>query len=279
MDHEELHASLINSNNKQTFSTYYSKIDESYGQKTESLYHKSRVKNFSVIIEKHLNIITHEPIIDFGCGDGLFSAILADIGSPVICIDPSETLVNKAKIRMKDKNGVSYIVNDAKALVDLEDNSCAALTAFDVLDYLEEEEEQFFYKQAHRILRDGGKIISSHSNELFDMYTFNRYTVGFFKNHFGVDISSLITNPDIPLRSEANIRGNPLTHRHKVARYGFREIDQSFLMLHQQPPLLDPAHNPDDLNGRTFPETHNWPAEEAWKLMFMCSVFCSVSEK
>jgi ubiquinone/menaquinone biosynthesis C-methylase UbiE len=279
VDHKNIHEALISSNEKQTFLSYYSKIDEDYGKRTNTKYHMSRVHNISKIMDIHLEGKNDAACVDFGCGDGLFSEIICNKVGNVICIDPSEKLIDKAKIRMSGCDGAKFIVGDVKNISNIPSDSCQAITSLDVLDYLEKDEEELFYSEASRILMRGGKIISTHSNELFDLFTFNRYTVNFFKRHFSVDVESLVVNPTLPIRSEANIRGNPLSHRHKVAKYGFKEIDQAFLMLHPQPPLLNVGHDPDDLNGRTFPDTWNWPPEDQWKLMFMCSVFCSVSEK
>ena len=78
------------------------------------------------------------------------------------------------------------------------------------------------------------------------MFTFNQYTVEFFKNNFmdyaQYDVESLLINPDIPELKSYAIRKNPLAYRYELAHYGFQEIQQEFSILTPMPPLLDPIY-------------------------------------
>jgi len=131
--------------------------------------------------------------------------------------------------------------------------------------------------EAYRLLRPGGYLIVTHSNELFDMYSLNQYTTEFFASHLVQDrdlrqpLRALITNAS---ESESittyNVRENPLTYRFKLARYGFVEHRQEFLNLHTAPPPLLSK-------DKSYPDTLSWKEEDKWKLMFICSTFGSQS--
>lgn len=144
------------------------------------------------------------------------------------------------------------------------------------------DEEKKFYSESRRILRSGGNLVITHSNELFDLFTFNKYTVSFFQRHFSDyesmdEIGSLLVHPDLPDRQPLPIRENPLSYKYKLGSYGFEEVQQEFSILHPLPPLLMGNFNPDDLASRECIGTTDCPEEQKWKLMFMCSIFGSRS--
>src|SRR5262249_4808841 len=86
------------------------------------------------------------------------------------------------------------------------------VVALNVLPYLSEAEEAKFFEHARKITK---YLLVSHVNELFDLVTFNRYTVEFFRskclNSIKVDhkeamtiFAKLITNADQPLMEDAH---------------------------------------------------------------------------
>ena len=272
---QKLHAKLLLRGEKRTFSIYNSKIEKKYNDSTESRYHQHRVSMLSKSIDRmHLNPGSF--VIDFGCGNGLFTKILHKKGYKVKGIDPSEHLINSSK---KLKGGIDYEIGSVDILEKLDDSSVDALTAFDVLSYLTLDEEKKFFKQTYRILKKGGILLSTMSNELFDFFTFNRYTVNFYKENFGVDVTKLLVFPDKPIRSMQNIRANPYVYPNLLKKRGFQEIDQTFLMYHPKPPLTIKDFNPDDLENRDFVDVDTLPVEEKWKIKYQCSVYCSSSKK
>jgi SAM-dependent methyltransferase len=192
-------------------------------------------------------------------------------------------MINAAQIRLKSKWPAVKLVRGGVGVMEcMQEKSFDFLFVLNVLAYLNAAEEEEFYRQARRIVRPGGVLIVTHSNELFDVFTFNRYTVNFFSKHFSrlgteCNIDALLTNPGIPNRFVFNVRENPLAYHYKLNKYGFAETRQEFAILHSLPPLLTPDIEFDEINSRTYLETTNWPEEERWKLMFMCSIFGSRS--
>lgn len=225
-------------------------------------------------------------VVDFGCGDGALCEKILTGGGSVCAIDLDLSMIESTQKRLQKcathRPGAHYKVlnGSVECLEPIVETSIDTLLAINVLAYMDKDTEQQFYKHAQRILRPGGILIVSHSNELFDMYTFNKYTVGFYKRHFSThasmdEVRSLLTHPDVPERRVYPVRENPLNYKYKLASYGFREERQEFSILHQLPPLLMKNFNPDDLRSRECPDTIDWPASEKWKLMFMCSIFGS----
>lgn len=260
---------------------YWDSRSQSYINGIEGPYHANRLKMVEALLEGLSFGATD--CLDFGCGDGVFAERLLVDGARVTGVDVDPVMVKAAQNRLESKWPEAKLVRGGvEAMEHLPDASFDFLFALDVLAYLNADEEEIFYRQAQRLLRPGGALIVTHSNELFDTFTFNRYTVNFFKKHFSLpgtecDISALLADPNRPERFVFSVRENPLAYRHKLKKYGFIETRQEFAILHSLPPLLTPTIDFDDINSRTYPETTDWPESERWKLMFMCSIFGSIS--
>jgi 2-polyprenyl-3-methyl-5-hydroxy-6-metoxy-1,4-benzoquinol methylase len=237
-------------------------------------YHNHRLKVIKRLL-KDINL-PGTKCIDFGCGDGVMMEFLTDNGAHVVGLDPVEEMVLAVRTRG------NYVVTcgGVTALRTLDTGAFGCLFALNVLAYLSKDEEKLFYREAHRLLRKGGSLVVTHSNELFDMFTLNRLTVEFYLKHFCPEhdsskVSSLLTNPLVPERIVFNIRENPLSYRYKLAEYQFSEVQQEFINFHPIPPLLMDQNELRNIDSREYRETLDWPEEERWKLMFMCSMFGS----
>ncbi len=214
---------------------------------------------------------------------------LAERGASITGLDPSEELVQSAQKRLAEQNipaavAVQVSVGGVEALRQIEAGSVDCLLALNVLAYFSDSEEQLFYQEAARIVRRGGSMVITHSNELFDMYTFNAYTVEFYQRHLtgsqtAQQIAPLLTNANKPERITFNIRENPLRYRYKLAAYGFEETQQEFANLHPLPPLLMDSAGFADIDQREYTNTLDWPEPDRWKLMFMCSMYGSRSNR
>lgn len=265
---------------------YWQEKSASYRETMQSSYNLNRLNMvYALLADSDLT----GSVLDFGCGDGVLAERVLNAGGCVSCfdIDPSMVDVTRARLAsMPNEKGATYSVlqGGVGALGRLPDKSFDTILAANVIAYLSTSEEQDFYIQSHRLLRAGGALITTHSNELFDLFTFNKYTVRFFERNFATHapmdgISSLLVHPDKPERNPLPVRENPLSYRHKLARYGFQEERQEFSILHKLPPLLMKDFDPDAIESRECPDTIGWPPSEQWKLMFMCSIFGSRSVK
>jgi hypothetical protein len=112
-----------------------------------------------------------------------------------------------------------------------------------VLAYMDKEEEELFYKESFRILKKSGFLVATHSNILFDIFTFNNLTVEFYKNSFEIDIQHLLNLGDLKNIETYGIRENPLIYAIKLNGYGFKEEEKRFFHHHPAPPrMADTKH-------------------------------------
>jgi ubiquinone/menaquinone biosynthesis C-methylase UbiE len=233
------------------------------------------------MIDSLIGNTTIGQIIDFGCGDGVYSIVFAAQGCKVTAIDIDPSMVEVTRQRLSDFGGGGEhktLQGGVETLKKFKDASVDSVLALNVLAYLDSDQCDDFYCEAARILKVGGNMIVTHSNELFDLFTFNKYTVAFYKKYFGVDgIEKLIVNPEKPDRLPLPIRENPLSFKYKLQKYGFSEEALEFSIPHIVPPLLEESFNPDDLSSRKVSTVLQTPIDEKWKLYFTCSIFGSRS--
>jgi SAM-dependent methyltransferase len=261
---------------------YWEEASQEYAAEITNDYHRHRLAVIDELIPKEL----YSPgrrIYDFGCGDGVhFPAFLR--------VDIAEEMVAIGQRNMREAGFEAELVRqgDVHSMREIPSGSLDALLSFNVLAYLSNEEDALFYQEAARALRPGGHLIVTHSNELFDLYTANDYTVEFYRRH-------LVTEPEhqekLPeLFSHAtgaaaavtyNIRENPLAYRHKLAAHGFDEVQQEFINRHPAPPLLlnrqEFTTTLAFLKQKRYPSTLGLAEAERWKLLFTCSTFGSRS--
>jgi 2-polyprenyl-3-methyl-5-hydroxy-6-metoxy-1,4-benzoquinol methylase len=266
-----------------TWKEYWKDSATAYMDALDGPYHRNRLQLVQALLRD--TPIKDRTVVDYGCGDGVFARLLLERGARVVGLDIDAAMVEAAKRMLLAKwPATQLMLGGVEALSKLGAGSADTLIALNVLAYLDTKEEERFYAEAFRVLKPGGGLLVTHSNELFDMYTCNKYTAAFFGRNFSLggvpmDISTLLTHPDKPDRKVFGVRENPLSYRFKLKKFGFEELRQEFSILHALPPLLTPTVDFDDINSREFPETVGWPEHERWKLMFMCSIFGSYSER
>ena len=193
---------------------YYSEIANKYITPEDPFwyrYHQNRFNTFNSLVPGG-----GERILDFGCGTAENIVNLTLAGHQVLGIDPVPEMVELAKARMRERGLDPRLVSvgDLASLATYADGEFDIVSALNVLPYLSEEEEEEFYTQAKRLTPDDGWIIVSHTNELVDLVTFNRYTVKFWRDRIIprltsnneeqqelLDIlASHLSYPDIPSR-------------------------------------------------------------------------------
>ena len=243
----------------------WEEIASDYASKLKTPYHLRRLE----VINSLMPEVKDQNIIDFGCGEGTMVTNLIHAGAKkVYALDPNEYLLKVCK----EKNSLSNcIIGGVEKLKDFENNSIDLIIAANVIGYLTDQEEKLFYEEAQRIVKKDGNIVLSFSNELFDLFTFNKYTVDFYKRYFDTDISGLITNSNKPNRNAVNIRENPINYPHKVKGYSFTAEKIEYINFHKQPPLIS-CNDPDNLD-MPREDTLNFSDKDKWKLMFQCSTF------
>lgn len=258
------------------FVQHWSQRAADYRAGMETPYHRDRLR---MVDELLCDDDLTGRVLDFGCGDGVHAERVCRQGGQVVGIDIDPSMIRHARARLAGQPGAEALVcGGLEALPRLAEASFDTILAINVLAYLEPAESRRFLAEAGRLLRRGGVLVCTHSNELFDLFTLNSYTVRFFARHFadfmpGLDVAPLLTHPDRPSRTVFPTRANPLNYRFELAPHGLREVRQAFAIAHPAPPLLTAGFDPDDLATRHIPDASRVPEEARWKLAFMCSIF------
>jgi ubiquinone/menaquinone biosynthesis C-methylase UbiE len=255
---------------------YWNSEAKGYDSKMTNNYHIHRL---AVIRKLYQSIdFKNKNCLDFGCGNGVTLIELLEKGSYCLGLDISKQMIGLAKNVLKKKGfdpGLVSVggVNQMKKFVS---ESFDVITSFNVLAYLNDKEIDQFYRETYRLLKKGGQLVVTHSNELFDMYSLNSYTIEFFAKYFydgdKKAIKKLLYNNKTPEIITFNVRPNPLNYKYELMRYGFVEEQQEFYNQHKRAPSL--------LQGeKEYSDTLNYFEEDRWKLMFTCSAFGSRSVK
>lgn len=243
--------------------TYWKEHATEYANALSDQYHAHRLQ----VIRSLTDSFDHagKRVLDFGSGDGVMLSWFPK-ASEVIGIEPDPSLFSLAREALPAANLLQGSVEQLRAI---DSRSVDLFLCFNVAAYFTSEEESVFYEELGRCMAPGGSFMITHSNSLFDMFTFNAFTVEFFRDHFGADVSTLLTNPEVPQRITYNVRENPLAYRFKLARFGLQEVRQEFIHYHPVPPLLGSA--------KAYRNTLEVAEDARWTLMFQCSTFASHS--
>ncbi|MGO5065108.1 methyltransferase domain-containing protein [Clostridium sp. LCP25S3_F8] len=252
-----------------------------YVDSLEDNYHKHRLHVIKNLIPENL-YEKGKVVFDFGCGNAVMFKEFLDRGAQITGVDISKEMIKDAHIFLESLGYDKIFANvgDVSKLKSIPTESLDAILSFNVIAYLTDEEERIFYKEAARVIRPGGSLIVTHSNELFDMFTFNKFTLDFFYKNFKINNEDLKKLQDILEKTKDmptdkityNIRENPLNYYLKLRNYGFIETRQEFINFHSAPPLILGSE-------RKYINTLDFEEKDRWKLFFQCSTFASVSVK
>jgi SAM-dependent methyltransferase len=130
---------------------YWFKPDASLASRLEEKYRRLLIRDHVAFVERahrHAN----GPVLDVGCGGGLFLAVLQERGAQVVGLDNSEEAARAAW----EQNRVTVLLgNLTQAPVARE--SCGVVTMFHVLEHLPD--PAGFLRAAGELLRPGGRLV------------------------------------------------------------------------------------------------------------------------
>lgn len=215
------------------------------------------------LIEDMTKALPSGRLLDAGCGGGSVLLHFLAKGWDGHGVDGAEAMVALARenLAAADHDGARVTLSSVTDLSGFPDGHFDLIVSAGVMEYLTPEEEAEAFAEARRVLKPGGHKIVENINGLFDVSTFNRFTVEFHAEQvlplffeepakraaLTERIKGLVTQPDKPDRSgtfsttrdqvytKAEI---PLAYGAKVAGYGFREVEQAYYRYHAVPPLL-----------------------------------------
>lgn len=275
---------------------YYDKIAKDYDETNE----KNTGMDYSgnhyrrKIAEEIISKLQVGTVLDAGCGTGHLLAYLKSLGFACAGCDFSDGMLIEAKKTLGDVPLVKTSLDDLSAFKDQEFDYVFCMG---VLPYIPEEQEAKCYSEINRVLADGGTLVTAHENELFDIFTFNKYTLRFFRQNIypmldqevseeklEKKLASLIKYPKKPINKNLKKSGrdyiftkpeNPLTYPEKLKKYGFDSIKNRFYHFHALPPLI--------CNESEFLLDISREMElkyaDSWQAMFIASMFVNVAVK
>jgi len=257
----------------------WEKLACEYASSLENSYHGHRLKTIMDLIPENL-FENAKQIFDFGCGDAILFKPFLLRGAKIEGCDPSVEMIELGKKRLLANGYDSNIlhIGGVEVFEKIPSGSLDAILSFNVIAYMSDNEEKKFYKEALRLLRTGGWLIVTHSNNLFDLFSANRLTIDFLKKYLVSDtqvhskLETLFTYSKAPEgRTEYNIRENPISYPAKLESKGFSVKKTNFINLHAAPPVLK--------SQNSYPDTLLINPEDRWKLNFTCSTFGVAAQK
>ena len=201
-------------------------------------------------------------LLDAGCGAAHVLRECLDKGWDGYGFDFAHGMVDLGKKELADhgydpKRVRIGLMSDLSAYTS---ESFDVVLLLGVSQYLMEEDDQKIWTEIHRVLRPNGIVLIDFVNALFDILTFNKFTVSFAANEvlplfFPADevpalkeqIANLVTHPNKPdvaglystRRDHVRKRTeNPLTVQDRMRSHGFTVLDNQFFRLHAVPPIL-----------------------------------------
>jgi toxoflavin synthase len=121
-------------------------------------------------VEEALGDLNKKRILEIGCGDGLFSQLLAQRGAAVVGYDRAVQKIAEARARV-DVSGLDATFVVATPYTFFHDGTFDAAMSVMVLQYATSPEElAAFFRSASRHLGPGGRFISVVINPLFSAF-------------------------------------------------------------------------------------------------------------
>lgn len=199
-------------------------------------------------------------ILDYGCGGGHLLAALFKRGHEVFGIEPGEALQTMANEKLANLGRQGAVqLGGLELLPKIESDSLDMFVAMGVFQYLSDEELAETLAQVVRILKPNGHLVSTFQNSLFDLFTFNKYTVDFFEHKIFpalaplglkvpqavAELKTLLANPDLPSHNPSRARdtifvrlSNPLTIADELQQSKLKLEERYFYAFHAVPPII-----------------------------------------
>lgn len=243
-----------------------------------------------------------DDIVDVGCGGGqtVLDALL--LGRQARGVEPVAPLVEAAR-QLLSRNGQDpkkIHPGDLAELGRWEPASCGTIALLSVLPHVNRALWDPTHRDISRSLKRGGYFIAAYRNDLFDLYTFNSFTVDFFQNSLWdcaagqplrretvvSELKKLMANPDIPGPEATAAKdksfgtltreyANPLEMPSYLARFGLKVVRTYFYNYFGVPPLMQDKVK----DYRKICHQMDMTMSEDWRGHFMASTFVVVARK
>ncbi|MGI8943682.1 MAG: class I SAM-dependent methyltransferase, partial [Qipengyuania sp.] len=269
-------------------------FDREFASKQFDLLKKGEISHLHPRDRIVLNILGDLPdglrILDYGSGQGRLLAELLSRGYDAYGWEPSTSMGEIANEHFVKKGQNRLFVGPDSLLEDITREPYDVVLLMGITQYLSDEELQMVFDRARSYLKPGGTLICTFQNGLFDLFTFNKYTVDAVMNfllgrlvpddeqeRLQSALGDLLTRSDAPPHSDWRARdnifvrlSNPLTIENELQSFGF-EIDRRwFYEWFGVPPLLKEQFP--DVSER-IKERFEVENAEDWRGNFMANAF------
>jgi SAM-dependent methyltransferase len=206
-----------------------------------------------------------ESVLDIGCGGGWTVLDALERGVDARGIEPVGELRSFAAdlLRQHGHEPGRIRQDDLAALTTAANASEDCIALLSVLPHVPAGNWESIHTNIARVLKPRGRVIAAYRNELFDLFTFNSFTVETFdrslwgcpaadgvRNDEVVEaLKGLMTHPDVPgpyFTAAADksfgmlkrVKSNPLTIGGELQRHGLAVERIRFYHFHCVPPLM-----------------------------------------
>ncbi len=239
-------------------------------------------------------------VLDMACGMGFNSHCLATKGYETLAFDMSEIGIARAKEKAVELEQApeNFFVADQTCLDSMDDGAFDVILAMGFFRYISPEDQEKCYRNAHRLLKPGGKLLITHQNILFEMFALNEGSLKFWADVIesysdartllggksvlealeGIvsfkerNFDSLSASKEMATEAE-----NPLTYGSVAAKHGFSVEKIVYPASHVLPPQLEQEADQDKLFKIKRKACLNHA--EDWRAMFMEFEFLAFTEK
>ena len=256
------------------------------------------------IAKNLLNKIPKGKVLDSGCGTGQLLCYLLENEYDCAGFDFSTKMIEKARnnIEKISEKKITLINTSMDDLSAFEDNSFDIVCCLGIFPYILPENEEKSYSEIARVIKKGGYLLTAEENELFDLFTFNKYSIRFFERNFlpliknveneiSADeckkyISNLIKYPNKPIKDDPDIDyhstreyvftkpENPITYPNKLLKYNFKHMDTYYYNFHAMPPLI----RNNEKKFLDISKKLEINMSQDWRGMFIASTFLTISQ-
>ncbi len=204
-------------------------------------------------------------ILDIGCGGGWTVLDACERGLSPRGVEPVGPLCQHGQdLLAKHGHDSGRIAQgDLSILGTLAPASLDCIALLSVLPHVPRDVWDDVHRNIARALKPGGRLIAAYRNQLFDLFTFNGFTVEFYDQTLWgapacaplhtdrtlAGLKGLIANPDVPgpyftaaqdksFGKLDRMKSNPMLMPAYLAGHGLAERRTSFYHYHCTPPLL-----------------------------------------
>lgn len=128
------------------------------------------------VVLREIGIKNSYKVVDFGCGEGVYSIIISKIigeRGKIIAIDKNQDKLDELREKMVEQNidNIELLLLSEDSILPIEDSSIDVFLLYDVYHLLDKKQRIRIIEEARRILREDG-LLSYHATHV-DSYDIN----------------------------------------------------------------------------------------------------------